>query len=241
MATSALTFTFSTQELRVIMRDGEPWFVAADVCAALGIKRTDDGAGRLDDDEKGAASIRTPGGEQQMTVVSESGLYSLVLGSRKPEAKRFKKWVTSEVLPSIRKTGRYQLPSHSAQQFLAPKDEAELSNAVNGVVGCFWFEKAWRQAIWFALRQAAGRPAPQRFLAADLPVLRRELDRIAQAARELSRSMCEAEREVILRVVRRGEDGGQVQDQIWRELMQESKAICRKLGAASTQRDLLPT
>jgi len=162
-----------------------------------------------------------------------------VLGSRKPEAKRFKKWVTGEVLPSIRKTGRYQLAPHSTQKFLAPKDEAELSNAVNNLVSCFWFEKAWRQAVWFALRQAAGRPSPKRFLAADLPALRRELARITQAAQELSRAMCEAEREVILRVVRRGEDGCALQDQLWRQLMQEAKIVSSKLSAPPLQRDLL--
>lgn len=93
--------------VRSLTIDGEPWFVAADVADALTIGRTDDAVSRLDDDEKGAATIRTPGGEQQMTVINESGLYSLILTSRKPAAKRFKKWITSEVLPSIRKTGAY--------------------------------------------------------------------------------------------------------------------------------------
>jgi len=113
----ALTFTFSTQNLRVVLRDGDPWFVAADVCAALGITRTSDGLERLDDDEKGAGSVRTPGGPQQMAIVNESGLYSLVLGSRKPEAKAFKRWVTHEVLPAVRKTGRYQ---HLAAEPVVP-------------------------------------------------------------------------------------------------------------------------
>lgn len=103
----ALTFTFSTQALRCIMRDGEPWFVAADVCDALGVGDTSQAASRLDDDERGTCTIRTPGGQQEMTIINESGLYSLILTSRKPEAKKFKKWVTSEVLPAIRKTGRY--------------------------------------------------------------------------------------------------------------------------------------
>lgn len=116
-------FDFDGNAVRVITDNaGAPWFVAADVCAALGISRTDDGVSRLDDDEKGTGSIRTPGGDQQMTTVNESGLYSLVLGSRKPEAKRFKKWVTSEVLPAIRKTGAY------AAAGVAPTgDELKLS------------------------------------------------------------------------------------------------------------------
>jgi hypothetical protein len=69
---------------------------------------------RLDDDEKGVSSIHTPGGQQEMTVVNESGLFNLMLGSRKPEAKRFKRWVTHEVLPSIRKTGSYAVPGSVA-------------------------------------------------------------------------------------------------------------------------------
>ena len=93
--------------VRSLTIDGEPWFVAADVCRALGLKNTAMAIERLDEDEKGVSSIDTPGGTQEMAIVNESGLYSLVLGSRKPAAKRFKKWVTAEVLPSIRKTGAY--------------------------------------------------------------------------------------------------------------------------------------
>lgn len=95
-------------KVRVIERNGEPWFVAADVCNALGIDRAQ--IRRLDDDEKGVRSTQTPGGAQMMNIVNESGLYALVLGSRKPEAKAFKRWVTHEVLPAIRRTGHYEAP-----------------------------------------------------------------------------------------------------------------------------------
>lgn len=80
--------------------EGEPWFVAADVCRALGIDRTQ--TRRLDEDEKGVYSAQTPGGQQDMSIVNEPGLYALVLSSRKPEAKAFKCWITHEV---IHKTG----------------------------------------------------------------------------------------------------------------------------------------
>ncbi len=93
--------------MRVIDRGGEPWFVLADVCAVLGVGSPHKAADRLDDDEKGRTTIPTPGGPQEMTITNESGLYSTVLTSRKPAAKRLKKWVTAEVLPSIRKTGAY--------------------------------------------------------------------------------------------------------------------------------------
>ena len=97
-------------EIRTAIIDGEPWFVAADVCRALEIKNSRDVVARLDEDEKGVVLIDTLGGKQEMTTVSESGLYSLVLGSRKPEARAFKRWITHEVIPSIRKTGAYGKP-----------------------------------------------------------------------------------------------------------------------------------
>lgn len=108
------TFNENNKPIRVEVVDGEPWFVAKDVCDVLGIENNRNATSRLDDDEKGASIVRTPSGDQQMTTVNESGLYNLIFQSRKPEAKKFRKWVTSEVLPSIRKTGRYELPASSA-------------------------------------------------------------------------------------------------------------------------------
>ena len=93
-------------KLRVIdAGGGESWFAAADVCRALGIEKT--AASRLDDDEKGLRLTQTLGGEQRALFVSEPGLYKLVMRSRKPEAKAFQRWVTHEVLPSIRRSGGY--------------------------------------------------------------------------------------------------------------------------------------
>ncbi|MBQ7600028.1 MAG: phage antirepressor [Clostridia bacterium] len=93
--------------MRTFLKNGEPWFVAVDVCRALDIRNNRDALSRLDDDEKGVDLIDTPGGKQKATVVNESGLYTLVMGSRKPETKAFKRWVTHEVIPSIRKYGAY--------------------------------------------------------------------------------------------------------------------------------------
>lgn len=87
--------------------DGEPMFVAKDVCTALEVKNSRDAIARLDNDEKGVVLIDTPGGEQQMQAVNEAGLYVLVLSSRKPEAKAFQRWVTHEVLPALRRSGGY--------------------------------------------------------------------------------------------------------------------------------------
>lgn len=93
--------------VRVVVVDNEPWFVATDVCRALELDKTWNALQRLDDDEKGTTSISTLGGRQEVSIINEPGLYSLVLGSRKPEAKAFKRWVTHEVIPAIRKTGGY--------------------------------------------------------------------------------------------------------------------------------------
>ena len=89
--------------------DGEVMFVAKDVCAALEVKNSRDALARLDDDEKGVVLTDTPGGEQQMQAVNEAGLYVLVLSSRKPEARAFKRWVTHEVLPALRRDGGYMV------------------------------------------------------------------------------------------------------------------------------------
>lgn len=102
-------FNFDGLEVRVVSRGGEPWFVAADVCAVLDHGNARQVISRLDDDEKGVHILDTLGGAQSFAIINEFGLYSLILTSRKPEARRFKKWVTSEVLPSIRRRGIYTL------------------------------------------------------------------------------------------------------------------------------------
>ena len=121
-ASTAITpFNFNDHAVRVLQIEDAPWFVATDVAESLGYKSPKDAASYLDDDEKGSAIVRTPGGDQKLTVINESGLYALVLRSRKPGARKFAKWVTSEVLPAIRKTGSYSLP-YTAQ----PRDKLTL-------------------------------------------------------------------------------------------------------------------
>ena len=110
-------------EVRVVDRNGDPWFVAKNVCDALGLDNVSQAVVALDDDEKDdIISNDVTGRRQEMTIVSESGLYSLIMRSRKPEAKVFKRWVTHEVLPAIRKHGEY-VPSR-------PKELAVDANAL---------------------------------------------------------------------------------------------------------------
>lgn len=102
-----IPFKFEAREVRTLLIDDQPWFVASDVSAALAYTEASKMTRNLDDDEKGLHIVATLGGEQEMLVINQSGLYSAILRSRKAEAKRFKKWVTAEVLPAIRKHGSY--------------------------------------------------------------------------------------------------------------------------------------
>lgn len=101
-------FAFGDCMIRTMEKDGEPWFVGKDVAAALGYKEIQKAVrDHVDDDDKGVSEMDTPGGNQKITVINESGLYALIFGSKLENAKKFKRWVTSEVLPQIRKTGAY--------------------------------------------------------------------------------------------------------------------------------------
>ena len=114
--TKVFTFNENNKPIRVEVVNGEPWFVAKDVCDALTIGNNRDAVSRLDDDEKATSVLPTQFGDKEMWIVNESGLYSLIFQSRKPEARKFRKWVTSEVLPSIRKTGRYELRAATSRR-----------------------------------------------------------------------------------------------------------------------------
>lgn len=106
--TKPTPFDFEAHPIRIVVIDGEPWFVAADVCEALGYTNSRQAvAAHLDDDEKGVTICDTIRGNQQLTIISESGMYTLVLRSHKPAARKFAKWVTRDVLPEIRKTGGF--------------------------------------------------------------------------------------------------------------------------------------
>lgn len=107
MNTNLQTWNYESSEIRTIQKDGEPWWVLSDVCKVLELSSPHKVADRLEADEKGRNLIPTLGGVQEMTTINESGLYAVILRSDKPQAKPFRKWVTNEVLPSIRKHGAY--------------------------------------------------------------------------------------------------------------------------------------
>ncbi len=131
MANAIQVFSFEQQKVRVIEKDGEPWFVAADVCAVLGIVNSRDAIKVLDDDEKmtvdnsdGHSGKR--GGAQFLNAINEPGLYKLIMRSSKPEAKAFQRWVTHDVLPQIRKTGSYSVNPEAVKRLELAEKRLEI-------------------------------------------------------------------------------------------------------------------
>lgn len=150
MPTELTPFIFEGHEVRTLTREGDPWFVLADVCAVLAHSNPSQAAAVLDEDEKhtlsnaeGIAAAQV----QSLTIISEPGLYKLMMRSRKPAAKRFDRWVRHEVLPAIRKTGRYVAPAAPLEEVETP-DDLKLRK-VNTAVRCFG-ERAGAQ-LWAKL------------------------------------------------------------------------------------------
>jgi hypothetical protein len=116
-------FQFESKEVRFVGTAVDPWWVASDVCGVLDIAKPENAYARLDDDERDTRIVGTLGGNQKMVCINESGLYCLIFTSRKAQAKRFKKWVTSVVLPAIRKTGSFAIASTEQQPPLPASTE----------------------------------------------------------------------------------------------------------------------
>ncbi len=173
---SLMSFAFEDHAVRVIRDEaGEPWFVAADVCAVLELPNTTRALARLDADEQALISIQgISRGNDQVNVVNESGLYALILGSRKASAKRFKRWVTHEVLPSIRKTGSYH--DRSGEYERLREDERRLREiarlarhyaAIHASAGLSMVQK--REAIFSAMWMQHGIDLTKMFPMTDVP------------------------------------------------------------------------
>lgn len=135
-STNVIPFNFGKQQVRTVVIEDQPWFVANDVSAALQYSEASAMTRNLDEDEKGLSILQTLGGEQEMLVINESGLYSAILRSRKAEAKRFKKWVTAEVLPAIRKQGRYEDERGQMQPLVQAMIGQHGAQALSNVIRC---------------------------------------------------------------------------------------------------------
>lgn len=145
--------------VRMQMIKDEPWFAAKDVCELLGLDNSRQAVSRLDDDEKGVINSDTLGGKQELTFVNESGMYALIFQSRKPQARAFRKWVTGEVLPSLRKYGYYVDPG--AQ--LTDEQREKLERVMMGRMQRYLSRRDYIQVarstgypVWFVQRVVAG-------------------------------------------------------------------------------------
>ena len=130
MNNSVQSFNFNQNQIQVINKDGEAWFVASEIAAMFGYRDAANLTRILDDDEKGTHNVSTLGGKQDVSVINESGFYHAAFKSRKAEVKPFRKWVTTEVLPAIRKTGGYQIGQKTTAD-----DRTGLRQAVAALVG----------------------------------------------------------------------------------------------------------
>ena len=161
--TKIQVFEYQSNKVRTVDMDGAPWFVLKDVCEVLGLGNSRMVSDRLDEDEKGVSKIDTLGGVQNVTIINESGLYNVILRSDKPEAKPFRKWVTSEVLPSIRKTGSYTMPKLSKEMqalFLlddrTQKQEARLTALENTMTVDYGQQQTLKKAVGRVVVEALG-------------------------------------------------------------------------------------
>jgi prophage antirepressor-like protein len=136
--------------VRLLDRTGEVWFVLNDVCQALNLANPRRAAQRLDDDEKGVTIGDTPGGQQLLSVINEAGLYSLILTSRKAEARRFKRWVTHEVLPRLRRSGKYEMHQTELLEQVVPylhDQQLRILHAVQAVASDFGLVQVGRLPV----------------------------------------------------------------------------------------------
>lgn len=220
-ASAPLSFSFDQSfNVRVVMVYGDPWFVAADVCAALGIVNNRDALEKLDDDERGVGLTDTTEGVREVGIINESGLYTLILRCRnatKPGTvpHRFRKWVTSEVLPSIRKTGSYQIPNPEipqAMETVNSADLAKLSQIVYLLKTNFHMEGSASHAAYARLRKEFGLEKgigslPTLYLDQAIEILS-EMNRLAFAFKGI---VIEAEAKFFRQVMRSGKTMGEAE------------------------------
>lgn len=220
MTTQLTHFYFRHSSVRIQVIDGEPWFCLKDVCEILSVDRTS----RLlrDLDKKGLADCHTLtiGGKQRLSFINEPNLYRVIFRSNKPEARQFQDWVFNEVLPAIRKTGRYQHPVATPRRTAEPLTRSDMKNLNHLVVMMtrqFSRTGSWRLGVWHALRRATGVPSPELFTVDDLPALTEECRRIIQITSEAGEMIGRIEREAVRRIVRHREDCEMVLAELQRE------------------------
>ncbi len=189
--------------VRVQLIDGEPWFCLPDVCKILTVDRSSDLIRSLD--SKGVVKNLTPtkGGNQQLNYVNEPNLYRVIFRSNKPEAKHFQDWVFNEVLPTIRKTGKYEAPKPiEKRDYLTNSDMNNFKRLIWLCTSHLGHKDAWNQGIWHSLRHVTGVPSPAKFEVQHLPVLAQEFQRILNIVTVYTVAKYECETTLIKRVIR---------------------------------------
>lgn len=204
LAIQPIAFSFhETHDVRIQMIANEPWFCLKDVCEVLTIANSRRVACEVLDQcgVRKAYITDSLGRDQEAAFVNEPNLYRVIFRSNKPEAKQFQDWVFNEVLPTIRKTGRYEKQPQSEP--LSPADMGNLKRLVWLMTNGMKFDQAWNAGVWYCLRSATGRPSPQPFSVEDLPVLGEECRRIMKITSAVHAAFYDFEKQVISKVVRK--------------------------------------
>lgn len=208
LSNQTVAFSFhETHDVRIQVISGDPWFCLKDVCEVLTIANSRRVASEvLDQDGVRKAYITDSLGRQQdAAFINEPNLYRVIFRSNKPEAKQFQDWVFNEVLPAIRKTGRYERPVVQSPE-LTPKEMKELSRLIHLMTGKFRYDQAWSNGVWYCLRKVTGTRSPYPFTADDLPALSDEIRRIMRITKAANNFLGDMETEMIKRVIRRSEE-----------------------------------
>lgn len=215
----------SASSIRIVMIDDNPWFVAKDICDALGLSNHRDAISKLDKDEKGVALTDTLGGQQELSIINESGMYALVMRSRDamkegtPQHK-FRKWVTSEVLPTLRKKGKYEAPKPiEKRDYINNSDMLNIKRLIWACTHHIGHGEAFKFGIWYSLRKVTGVPSPAKFEVQHLPILAQEFQRILNVVEPYFEARRECELALIKQVIRERGD-----HQVVRAILDEMKA-----------------
>jgi len=202
---SLFSFAFDRQSVRVVLLNGNPWFVGKDVAGVLGYA---DSTNAMKQHCKGVVKrhpLQTGGGIQSLRILPESDMLRLVINSKLPAAEKFERWVFEEVLPSIRKTGRYETRA-AAPDYLSSGQMAEISRVVGILSRWFYHDMAASRAMWSALRNAADCPSPHKFETRHARALADECRRLLSIVTHGHNAILDAERALIRRVLKNGED-----------------------------------
>lgn len=222
MTTHVTHFYFHNSSVRIQVINGEPWFCLKDVCNILTIENSRRVAAEIlsQDGVRKTYIIDSLSRKQEATFINEPNLYRVIFRSNKPEARQFQDWVFNEVLPAIRKTGRYEHPVTTPRRTAEPLTRSDMKNLNHLVVLMtrqFSRVGSWRLGVWHALRRAAGVPSPELFTVDDLPALTEECRRIIQITSEAGEMIGRIERESVRRIVRHRKDCEMVLAELQRE------------------------